>query len=446
MKKFPTVHDLAAASEDEVNSHWAGLGFYRRARMLHKGAKFVVNELDGVIPSTVDELMKISGIGRYTASAIASIAFNTCVPVVDGNVCRLLSRLTGVANHIKAPVFKDTLGWKLAEQIVMAGDGLHAGEVNQAMMELGATYCAPSSTGIDDRDPLKEFYLSTKIGTALQDQICSNSIPMNEYTSNALAVRGDKHCALCDPDGISMVIDQIVEDLDNNEKEDNAAIIGHANFPMAPPKKAKREEVLAIAALFVNSGTSGGGRWLMVRRPKGGLLAGQWEFPSECVWSSSNNNSTKHGKKTKATTKTDGIEVPVISLEKRRETIIDLLNQYNFNCDNGRELSPAAQLWSKEAKAKRICTINDEKPIEHIFSHVRHTMYVEFCEVEKLTKSMKSSIYSDNSFFLRNGREYKLMSADDMKNVGITSAIKKILTAVEKNRSPHPPKRRKTSK
>ncbi|OEU15327.1 DNA glycosylase, partial [Fragilariopsis cylindrus CCMP1102] len=143
MKSFPTVYELAAATEDEVNAHWAGLGFYRRARYLHQGAKYVVKELDGKLPTTPQGLSKIQGIGPYTAAAIASIAFDVCVPVVDGNVCRVLSRLRGIANHIKHPILKDKLGWKLAGQIVEAGDGSSPGMVNQALMELGATYCAP---------------------------------------------------------------------------------------------------------------------------------------------------------------------------------------------------------------------------------------------------------------------------------------------------------------
>lgn len=81
MNSFPTVQDLADATEEEVNSHWAGLGFYRRGRLLHQGAKHVVNELNGKIPETVDGLLELPGIGRYTASAIASIAFNK--PVVS---------------------------------------------------------------------------------------------------------------------------------------------------------------------------------------------------------------------------------------------------------------------------------------------------------------------------------------------------------------------------
>ena len=161
---FPTVQDLAAADPETVNAMWAGLGFYRRARLLQSAAVVVTNDLEGVLPDTVEGLLLLPGIGPYTASAIASIACNVTVPVVDGNVCRVLSRLKGIANHIKAPKFKDVWGWTLAKQIVEAGDGSCAGQVNQALMELGATYCAPSGTGMEDGDPLRDYYWSTRLG------------------------------------------------------------------------------------------------------------------------------------------------------------------------------------------------------------------------------------------------------------------------------------------
>src|SRR6056297_2861249 len=97
MKAFPTVEALAAASESQVNAQWAGLGFYRRAAMLHAAARQVVDKHGGQIPQTVDGLMELSGIGRYTAGAIASICFDVAAPIVDGNVLRVLSRLRGVA-------------------------------------------------------------------------------------------------------------------------------------------------------------------------------------------------------------------------------------------------------------------------------------------------------------------------------------------------------------
>jgi len=275
MDSFPTVQDLANATEEEVNSHWAGLGFYRRARMLHQGAKFVVDELDGMVPESVDELLKVSGIGPYTASAISSIAFDQCVPVVDGNVCRVISRLKGVANNIKAPIFKDKIGWRLAEQIVTAGDGLHAGEVNQAMMELGATYCAPSGTGVDPNDPLIRFYSSTKIGKAANDLVKTNSLAISDFVSRATLARGKTSCSLCEDGGISSILFQLGEDLTFAQNEpgrpkDFASVIGHSRFPTAPPKKAKREEILSVVVM--SHSASGVEKWFMVKRPSDGLL------------------------------------------------------------------------------------------------------------------------------------------------------------------------------
>jgi A/G-specific adenine glycosylase len=442
MKSFPTVQDLAKATEDEVNAHWAGLGFYRRARMLHKGAQYVTNDLNAIMPNTVDELMKIDGIGRYTASAVASIAFDTCVPVVDGNVCRVLSRLKGVANHIKAPIFKDGVGWKLAEQIVTAGDGLYAGEVNQAMMELGATYCAPSATGIDDNDPLKGFYLSTTLGTEvqklMQTQLGSNQTLINEYVNNAFTVRGDvDKCALCNPDGISSVLLQISEEIGTNVKE-YPAVIGHANFPTPPPKKTKREEVIVIAAMSIDYGEiDDSPHWLMVKRPKDGLLAGQWEFPSQCIWSSAEKISGSN-KKLK---KKGKIDVPSFDHKVRRNAIIELLHQYDFDNDVGDSIN-VSQLWSSNENSAII--VNEDSPIEHIFSHVRHSMWIEGINVPK--QNVPLAFIIDQSFFLSDGREYKWMNDNTMNSVGITSAIKKILGAINKKRKNNPSSQAKKTK
>jgi len=129
--RFPDVASLARAAADEVATAWSGLGYYRRAKMLRAGAVAVVTQFGGVIPSAVDELLTIPGIGRYTAGAIASIAFDQTAPIVDGNVARVLSRLfahTGDA-------------WPLAEEIVSASRSPRA--LNQSLMELGALICKP---------------------------------------------------------------------------------------------------------------------------------------------------------------------------------------------------------------------------------------------------------------------------------------------------------------
>ena len=133
LKKFPTVQKLAAAREASVLAVWSGLGYYRRARMLHAAAKLVVKEHGGRFPETSDSLRQLPGIGRYTAAAIASIAFAEPVAVVDGNVERVLCRLSGKQLNEHAT-------WTAAEELL---DRKRPGDANQAMMELGATVCLP---------------------------------------------------------------------------------------------------------------------------------------------------------------------------------------------------------------------------------------------------------------------------------------------------------------
>jgi A/G-specific adenine glycosylase len=133
LERFPDVASLAIATDDAVTTAWSGLGYYRRAKMLRAGAAAVVERFGGTLPSTVDELLTIPGVGRYTAGAIASVAFDERAPIVDGNVARVLSRLFGVA----------TDAWPLAAELVGASGSPRA--LNQGLMELGALVCKPRS-------------------------------------------------------------------------------------------------------------------------------------------------------------------------------------------------------------------------------------------------------------------------------------------------------------
>jgi A/G-specific adenine glycosylase len=133
LRRFPTVEKLAAAREASVLAAWSGLGYYRRARMLHAAAKLVVRERDGKFPETAEGLRELPGIGRYTAAAIASIAFAEPVAVVDGNVERVLQRVTG-----RRLAGEEV--WSAAENLL---NRERPGDFNQAMMELGATVCTP---------------------------------------------------------------------------------------------------------------------------------------------------------------------------------------------------------------------------------------------------------------------------------------------------------------
>ncbi len=136
---FPTVEALAEASLDDILAEWSGLGYYSRARNLHRGAAEVVARYDGRVPSETDELRSLPGVGRYTAGAIASIAFGKREPVVDGNVMRVLARVYEIDRDVKATATQSEL-WKLAGAMVPARA---PGDFNQGMMELGATVCVP---------------------------------------------------------------------------------------------------------------------------------------------------------------------------------------------------------------------------------------------------------------------------------------------------------------
>src|SRR5450631_2213114 len=141
MARFPTLVSLAEAPEQDVLALWSGLGYYRRARMLHKAAQFVAVNFEGILPATSVELRALPGIGTYTAAAIASIAHGEPVAIVDGNVERVLCRMAGweSASRAGATALRRKIE-KLAARMV---DRERPGDVNQAMMELGATVCLP---------------------------------------------------------------------------------------------------------------------------------------------------------------------------------------------------------------------------------------------------------------------------------------------------------------
>lgn len=139
MKSFPTLRKLARAREATVLKHWEGLGYYSRVRRLHRAAQIVVKEHQGRVPDTYAELIKLPGIGRYTAGAILSIAFDQPEPVLDGNVKRVLSRLFVMQGN-GVPATHENRLWETSAKLVPAK---RPGDFNQAMMELGATVCLP---------------------------------------------------------------------------------------------------------------------------------------------------------------------------------------------------------------------------------------------------------------------------------------------------------------
>ena len=147
LERFPTVQALAAAPEAEVLAAWSGLGYYRRARLLHAAAKAVVDRHGGVFPEDAGALRALPGVGRYTAGAIGSMVFHQRVPLVDGNVERVLLRLHGSDAQ---PTDKATQDWAWARATELVAQAEHPGVLNEGLMELGATVCTPGAPRCPD--------------------------------------------------------------------------------------------------------------------------------------------------------------------------------------------------------------------------------------------------------------------------------------------------------
>lgn len=160
MSALPTVEDLASAEEAQLMSLWQGLGYYSRARNLQKAAQVIVRDHGGAFPDSYEQLLQLSGVGDYTAGAIASIAFSEAVPAVDGNVLRVAARLTDCGENILLPAVRRRFREELAA--IIPHD--RPGDFNQALMELGALVCLPNTEPKCGECPCRDFCLGYERG------------------------------------------------------------------------------------------------------------------------------------------------------------------------------------------------------------------------------------------------------------------------------------------
>jgi A/G-specific adenine glycosylase len=270
LERFPTVVSLALAPEADVLALWSGLGYYRRARMLHKAAQFVAENRHGNLPSTAEELRTLPGIGVYTAAAIASIAHNQPIAVVDGNVERVLCRLAGW----EAAGSKGSAGLRrdidqLANHLVAPK---HPGDFNQAMMELGATVCLPRNplcltcplspmciTRGEHRTAPRPRMLSREVAHALAVRTvsASDSAAGSEAGSDARAVlleqRSDSQSVMPGMWELPLLRDAAVPD------EDLRMIIRHAIMQVNYYVRIRTVAEEDVAALSVRGGQR---RWV----------------------------------------------------------------------------------------------------------------------------------------------------------------------------------------
>ncbi|XP_035377938.1 adenine DNA glycosylase isoform X2 [Electrophorus electricus] len=263
MKRWPTVQELAAASVEDVNEMWAGLGYYSRGRRLHQGAQKVMSELAGEMPRTTQGLLKwLPGVGRYTAGAVGSIALGLVTGAVDGNVTRVLCRLRAIGADCTSSLVTDLL-WEICNLIV---DPERPGQFNQALMELGALVCRPKSP-LCARCPVQTHCHAYRKVILIQetdaksplsnpDSVQSPCVPDIEDCS------GDSSCKLCLSEGW-------------------ARDLGVQNYPRKPVRKAPRVERMVTCVLRCRmTEDEDEPQYLLIQRPSTGLLAGMWELPS----------------------------------------------------------------------------------------------------------------------------------------------------------------------
>ena len=199
LEEFPTVEDLATADEDRVLKVWEGLGYYSRARNLHKAAHILVDRFQGQLPRDLKDLQSLPGVGRYTAGAIASIAFGIPAPILDGNLRRVLTRFFNIRTPIQTTETEKRL-WKLAGELLPPNN---PGDFNQALMELGALVCLPINPNCADC-PLNKECQANQLGIQESLPVRKEKSPPPHYQVAAAVIEKEGQVLLAKrpPDGL----------------------------------------------------------------------------------------------------------------------------------------------------------------------------------------------------------------------------------------------------
>ncbi|XP_046566760.1 adenine DNA glycosylase-like isoform X1 [Haliotis rubra] len=357
MKKWPTLQDLAKATLEEVNEMWSGLGYYSRGRRLHEGAQKVVDDLDGEMPKTAATLLKeLPGVGRYTAGAIASIAYNEVTGLVDGNVIRVLARLRQIGADSTSQHTMDTF-WSHANKLV---DPDRPGDYNQSVMELGATVCTPKSPDCSScplREQCKALCQVERERQLLASKLVEKVVKKAETVTLLDIECCADDCKLC---------------VDKEEPWDSS--LGVMNYPRKGKKKPPRQDHTSVCVLCKKC-SDGKHRFLIVQRPKKGLLAGLWEFPSEAM-----------------------------EKDKKAPDMLDIIDsKYNTSIEVVHERHSVGE-------------------VVHIFSHIHQTYSVEAVTV--MEEKVEAEMVSD---------EKRWVTKEEFLEAAVSTAMKKIFKAYEKS-------------
>ncbi|CEM23443.1 unnamed protein product [Vitrella brassicaformis CCMP3155] len=315
MGRWPTAEALSGATLEEVNEVWAGLGYYSRAKNLLEGAKKVMRDYGGVIPSDEKSLRSIPGIGPYTAGAILSIAYSVPTPAVDGNVVRVASRLAAYA----APASARNLlaaSTNVARELVKSQEGDEVqspGDLNQALMELGATVCTPKNPACS--------VCPISAHCRVQREVRDRTVRRKGHNPS--------ECDVCDPARVD-------------------GPVSAGEYPLPKSTAPRKEETYAVAIVERPSD----GHILVRQRASKGLLANQWEPPSVLIENSSSGKGKKGDKKRKK-----GSGDAAVSDQECVQKLRAALEEMGVACDD----SSAAPKVGE---------------VTHVFSHVTHHLHV----------------------------------------------------------------------
>ncbi|KAF2434966.1 DNA glycosylase, partial [Tothia fuscella] len=351
--RWPRIEDLAGADQADVLGAWRGLGYYSRATRIHTAARKIVSnpDMNGMLPELPADLeAKVPGVGRYTAGAISSIVFGHAVPILDGNVIRVLSRQTGLYANMgsKPPI---TMLWEAADSLVkqttinelvkrgvkLQDDDIPKSDIpsfwNQALMELGSTICKPQKPGCRSC-PIRSTCMayiegeraatfnpetaSSEVVTAvapdtkpdmtdIEDlELCILCEPMDEYIMEppksipAAKKAKDKLKQSTLTFGLSrpstIVNEPSATEVEQHQKDVQKVIENHVTrFPMKIVTKAARNEECIVCIFKKSSGDGKDPLWLIEQRPKKGLLASLWQFPSLTIFNDEDAQTNSRG-------------------------------------------------------------------------------------------------------------------------------------------------------
>ncbi|KAF9276872.1 hypothetical protein BGZ68_009694 [Mortierella alpina] len=394
MAKWPTLADLAAADIEDVNKVWTGLGYYSRASRLHQGAQKVLKQFKGILPRDPAVLEKeVPGVGRYTAGAIVSHAYNVPAELVDGNVIRVLSRLRAIGGDVKSPKVID-LHWLIAKELVHQD---RPGCFNQALMELGAVVCTPQNPKCDEC-PVQtscRAYAETLDARRSRKEVLGTS--QKRSIEEADEYSSDDECQLCLPES------QV-------EGKDQGLV---TQYPRKAAKKAPRDEECAVSILErVRKDTQSGAsvsEYLLVRRPDKGLLAGMWEFP---------------------TVEQDQLRAHNAKLAPSSPLLDSGLSTYKQRSSSSRKYltETLGQSWIDKNQDVQL---RDLGSVQHLFSHIRKVYHVEwvlvsdYADVESCTPG-KTGTKTDG------GPELVWLTAEELASAAIPTGINKTYQLLQK--------------